>query len=380
MKILFCLRSPLTKELGASKTLIELAEELTNLGWNCTLIEPKNLANNQTELELKENYAENLKNYLQLNADQYDIVEYEHCYLPYLRTEFTDKTLFIARSQLLGHHFVKINVPLSSNWKSRINYFFIQQKDLQKRRENVVIAQKTMEQADLVTVLNYDDQKELIKCGIKEEKIVVIPNGLSRKIRPLFEAISTLMPTQNKIAFVGSFINRKGSTDIPKIFTKIVKKIPTAKLILLGTGASEKQVLSKFSVGLREKIEVIPFYKSEELPQLLADCKIGIFPSYIEAFGLGILEMLAASIPVIAYNSPGPPMMLTEEYLVNCGDISMMSVKVIELLQNETKLLQARKWAKWRSQDFCWQKIAKETAEIYQDSWQKLIKNKQKNS
>lgn len=376
MKILFCLRSPLTKELGASKTLIELAEELEQIGWNCTLIQPSDIAPKQTEIKQKQNYAENLKCYLQKNAPQYDIVEYEHCYLPYSRSEFTSDTLFVARSQLLGHHFVKINVPKSTNWKSRINYLLTGRQDLQKRKENVAIAQKTIEEADLVTVLNYDDQKELINSGINQAKIVVIPNGLSRKIRLLFNAVSSEIPPENKIVFVGSFINRKGSIDIPKIFTEIVKQIPTAKLLLLGTGINKKDILLRFSPSLREKIDVIPFYKSEELPQLLSSCRVGIFPSYIEAFGLGVLEMLAASIPVIAYDSPGPPMMLPPEYLVPCGYIFKMSVKVVKLLKNEHELLEARKWAKKQSQDFCWQKIARQTSEIYLNYWQEKIKNK----
>lgn len=373
MKILFCLRSPLKKELGASKTLIELAEELEKIGWDCTLIEPQDLAPNQTEIEQKQNYPENLKHYLQKNASQYDIVEYEHCYLPYSRSEFTHQTLFVARVQLLGHHFVNINVPKSNSWKSRINYLLTGWQDLQKRKANMAIAQKTVEEADLVTVLNYDDQKELIKNGIQSEKIIVIPNGLSRQMRSLFDSISSDIPNQRKIAFVGSFINRKGATDIPKIFKQIVTQMPDVKLLLLGTGASKEQVLSKFSPSLTDKIEVIPFYQAEKLPKLLSSCSVGFFPSYIEAFGLGVLEMLAASIPVIAYDSPGPSMMLPSEYLVPSGNINKMSVRLLELLKNQNKLIEARKWAKKRSQDFCWSKIARQTSKKYAIYWQDKI-------
>mgnify|MGYP002785256976 FL=1 len=75
--------------------------------------------------------------------------------------------------------------------------------------------------------------------------------------------------------------------------------------------------------------------------------------------------MLAASIPVIAYNAPGPPMMLPSEYLVAPGDTDSMSAKVIDLLKDIKKLAQARVWAKERSQEFCWQKIAEKTSQIY---------------
>ena len=75
--------------------------------------------------------------------------------------------------------------------------------------------------------------------------------------------------------------------------------------------------------------------------------------------------MLAASVPVVAYNSPGPPMMLTPEYLVSRGDVDAMANKVTELLMNKIKLRQARLWAKEQSQHFQWSKFAKVTSETY---------------
>jgi glycosyltransferase involved in cell wall biosynthesis len=85
----------------------------------------------------------------------------------------------------------------------------------------------------------------------------------------------------------------------------------------------------------------------------------------LEGFGFGVLEMLAASIPVIAYDSPGPPMMLPPQYLVPKGDIKSMSGKVINLLHNRKKLDNARIWAKQQSKQFNWQTIAKITRETY---------------
>ena len=82
--------------------------------------------------------------------------------------------------------------------------------------------------------------------------------------------------------------------------------------------------------------------------------------------------MLAASIPVIVYNCPGPGMMLPEEYLVPRGDIKSMSNKVITLLKDKQRLYVARKWAKKRSQDFCWEDIAKKTSDTYLKHSKKL--------
>ena len=36
----------------------------------------------------------------------------------------------------------------------------------------------------------------------------------------------------------------------------------------------------------------------------------GAFPSHCEGFPFGVLEMLAAGLPVVAYRAPGAPMMI----------------------------------------------------------------------
>ena len=128
---------------------------------------------------------------------------------------------------------------------------------------------------------------------------------------------------------------------------------------------TEAEVMAHFPKTLRQKIEVIPRFRPEELPSLLAPCSVGIFPSYIEGMPFGVLEMLAASVPAIAYDSPGPPMMLPQEYLAPRGDAKTMSNKVSHLLTHPAKLLAARKWAQGQSRLFSWEQIARTTASTY---------------
>ena len=92
---------------------------------------------------------------------------------------------------------------------------------------------------------------------------------------------------------------------------------------------------------------------------------MGIFPSRIEGFGFGVLEMLAAALPVVAYDAPGPPMMLSPYYLVQPGDTVGISRKVVEILSNPSHLQSARQWAKMRSADFPWKRAAQMTSDAY---------------
>lgn len=369
MRILFCSPTHLSKELGASKVLIELAEELEQLGWRCKMLSPTDLVPNQRRTGNGE-YRKHLRQYLHEHASEFDIVEYDHSHLPFPRCEFNPRTLFVARSVLLTHHFSTITIPADKNLKAKIRSLIHERNRAVRHRQGVMRGQVTFNEADLINVANLDDQTELIRCGMPKDKIIVIPYGISRSRRTLFDSVSSTPPEKPKVAFVGTFDNRKGSRDFPKIVADVCAELPDVSFRLLGTYRTEKDVLAYFPRKLRNKIEVIPKYPSEELHKLLEPCSIGVFPSYVEGFGFGVLEMLASSIPVIAYNSPGPPMMLPPEFLVRRGDTKALSAKVIRLLNDPDKLSTSRFWAKQQSQQFSWPLIARQTAEVYVKRWE----------
>jgi glycosyltransferase involved in cell wall biosynthesis len=373
MKILLCNPALPSKELGAPKVLIELAEELEKLSWTVRIINPTDISTDiasYTGVPYQHCYAESLRKYLHQHAADYNVIDYNHVHLPYPRSEFSQETLFVARSALLAHHLETFPIPSSTSLKAKVSNLLKGASRQAKLQSFIRDATLTIQEADLVNVNNDDSKTELVKRGISSEKISVIPLGISRTRRSLFDAVPSVPPQQPIVSFIGTFDWRKGATDFPIIMRHILAAIPDVRFRLLGTKGmpmfqTEQQVLAYFPVGLRDKIEVIPRFPSEELPTLLAPCSIGIFPSYLEGFGLGILEMLSASIPVIAYDVPGPRMMLPSEYLVPRGDIKGMSNKVINLLQSTEKLKSARLWAKQQSQKFCWQQIAQITSDTY---------------
>lgn len=369
MRILFCSQTHLSKELGAAKVVIELAEEMEQLGWRCTLVSRHDVAPSSNG---NNDYPSNLRRYLIEHAGKYDVVDYDHHHLPFPRNEFPKQTLFVARSVLLWHHFRNISLPQENGLKGRLRSLVFSMKEA-KRRESVDrLARVTVNQADLINVANYEDHAALLEIGMPQEKIAVIPYGISRASRDIFDTVSSALPPAPKVAFVGTFDNRKGATDFPQIVETVCRAVPGAIFRLLGTGRDEKTVLASFRARSRNDIEVFPRYSPTELPNLLAPCSVGVFPSYIEGFGLGVLEMLAASIPVVAYNSPGPPMMLPSDYLASRGDWRALSSKVIDLLNDKNRLICARLWAREQSKEFCWKSIAKQTSDTYIERWQRL--------
>jgi glycosyltransferase involved in cell wall biosynthesis len=223
---------------------------------------------------------------------------------------------------------------------------------------------------------NHKDRDELVRCGVPAEKIVVIPLGLSASRRALFEAVRAEPVQPPLITFVGSFDYRKGACDFGNIFARIKSAVPNARLRLLGTAGLMKtaeQVLTFFPKHLRVDIEVQPYFEPEKLPTLLAGASVGIFPSYIEGFGFGVLEMLAAGVPVIAYDAPGPPEMLPPKWLVPPGDVGAMASRVVELLRDPVALNAARQEAHERSLPFSWERVARITIAEYTRARDRLL-------
>jgi glycosyltransferase involved in cell wall biosynthesis len=372
-RILFLWPDRLRRDLGGPKIVIEVAEALMGLGWSTTLFDPWTLPDQK---DTTTPWQDRCRDYLRQHAQEYDVVDYDHGHLPFPREEFPRQTLMVARSGLLSHHFLKIKIPDLYPLRDQLRRLLKGKAPHERYELNNRRAQLTCQEADLINVANQDDKKELIARGLPAEKVCVLPFGLSEARRELFSRFLSDIPPHPKVAFVGSFDGRKGAREFPEIVEGLVQKLPGIKVCLLGTKGrfrTMEEVQVFFPRCLHEHLEIVPEYPPTELPALLSSCSVGIFPSYIEGFPFGVLEMMAAAIPVIAYDAPGAPMMVPADLLVPRGDGLAMVAKVVWLMQDQQRLRQAREEARQRSTLFTWQKTAVDTSDLYLRARQALL-------
>ena len=373
LRLLFFSPWRLSRQLGGPKVLVELGDELRDLGWTCDYVTGFDLRKDGRPGS-PSNVARLLSDYLKVHAGDYDVVDYDHGYLPCPRDLFPMRVLFVARSVLLAHHFLEIPIPrprgLGSALRSLAQRTLKPAQSTDPRRRDVRRAHRTLMEADIANVASERDRECLGRHGIPAEKIVVLPYGLSAARRRLFDEVDSTLPRPLRVAFVGTFDYRKGALDFPTIVAETLRTAPEAVFRLLGTKGlfeSERQVLGHFAEALRPRIEVIPCFLEDQLPKLLADCSVGVFPSYIEGFPFGLVEMMAAGLPVVAYDVPGPSEILTPDYLVPRGRAAQLAAKIVTLLQDPNALPQARRWAREQSRRFAWGDIARRTDAIYRE-------------
>src|SRR5437588_6971485 len=162
---------------------------------------------------------------------------------------------------------------------------------------------------------------------------------------------------------------RKGSRDWPEIVHGILNAEPSARFTFLGTMTDEQTVLRDLQLSSSESIRCLTSYAPNELPQLIDSCAVGLFPSYIEGFGISVIEQLAAGIPTIAYDVPGPRHIFKDagaQFLVPAGDVRAMSDRALQTLRmNERDYSALSIKCREIAAQFRWEQIADDNIRAY---------------
>jgi len=233
LKILLCSQNPLDRCLGAPKVLIELSDALRARGAVCDLVGPQEIGGRIRDGAHV--FSRKLRDFLRVRAASYDVVEYDHNLLPYCRSEFSPRTLMVARSILLVHYLQTIALPKPIGTGRRIRYFGAAPRRRLRIKEWVAAATETCREADCINVANPDDRDELVRHGHSPGKIIVLPYGLGA-VRRLALARVEHLNDAPVVAFLGTFDQRKGAPDLPEIFQRISRAIPHARFLILGSG------------------------------------------------------------------------------------------------------------------------------------------------
>jgi glycosyltransferase involved in cell wall biosynthesis len=124
-------------------------------------------------------------------------------------------------------------------------------------------------------------------------------------------------------------------------------------------------------MGNPDGLSVVEHFASEDLPGLLASTTVGVFPSYVEGFGFAVLEKLAAGIPVVAYDAPGPREMLNGapwRALTPPGDLNAFSDAVNSVLNAPgNRYAEMSSQARQIAHGFRWPSIAEQTLTLYKN-------------
>ncbi|MEZ4086973.1 MAG: glycosyltransferase, partial [Candidatus Gracilibacteria bacterium] len=99
---------------------------------------------------------------------------------------------------------------------------------------------------------------------------------------------------------------RKGLNYLIEAFKTIQEQKPKTKLVIVGKGP-QKAKLEKLIKKLELSDSVVLAGHQDDIPQILKSANLFVLPSVKEAFGLVLLEAMAAQLPIIATEVGGIP-------------------------------------------------------------------------
>jgi glycosyltransferase involved in cell wall biosynthesis len=229
---------------------------------------------------------------------------------------------------------------------------------------------------------------ELVKYfGYRPERVQPVHHGVSSTFRNVLNSEAEIARKKYGIepGAILTVTNTRPHKNIPNLLRAyhllMTRYHLDNQLVMVGyiEEAILMRIISDFSedpAHLRSLIKVIPFLPHEQLPPIYSAANVFVLFSKVETFGMPLVEAMACGLPVVASDIP-----IHREIVQNAG--SMVSPDAPDLLAEELhKILTNEKYrgllaqsALNCSQQFSWEKTARQTLRVYEDSWSSIRKD-----
>jgi len=224
--------------------------------------------------------------------------------------------------------------------------------------------------ADLALFLNtYDRQYAIERLGVRPEKAEVVDNGIPEVF--LGQTVSFELSADIKIAMVGSFLQRKGVDYSVPALNRLLQSHDRLTVTFFGAGVPEDAVLSRFDPVIAARVHVMPRYEHENLPDLLRDFQVLLFPSLTEGFGLAAVEAMACGLAAIVSRIPGIADRLEDgvnAIIIPPKDQTAIEEAVCRLIGDPDLLTKLRKAGYEFAQNYSWRRVAESTLRLYEQA------------
>lgn len=224
-----------------------------------------------------------------------------------------------------------------------------------------------VQRATKVITISGATERDLIDLyKLPKEKISLIYNGCSDAFRPIPQELKK--QTQEKYAsekpyfiFIGALHPRKNIEGILRAFDTFRDSDNDYKLVLVGRMAWETTSIRQTFHKMKFKEDVI-FTGSigrSELNLLLGSADALLYPSFLEGFGLPIVEAMYCEVPIITSNVSCMPEIAGEAgILVNPSDIDEIAEAMTIIAENKMECSRLIAAGKDQKKKFSWDMAA----------------------
>lgn len=234
-----------------------------------------------------------------------------------------------------------------NNQKKRLN--------LVKKEVDLVIADSETTKEDIMKFL------EIPESQIKTVYLAADPDFKNQDIEKVNETLEKYKIKKPYILSVATQEPRKNIQKLIDVFSEIQQRRPELHLVLTG----------KYGWGpgfhAGENVIWTDYVPKEDLMCLYSGCRVFVYPSLYEGFGLPVLEAMACGAPVITSNNSSMAEVARDTAILvdprSTSQLTRSIEMVIDLnMENYQKMAKA---SLERSRSYSWTKTARETLNIY---------------
>ena len=213
------------------------------------------------------------------------------------------------------------------------------------------------------------------KTGLPEERLPLVPLGVSTAFRPMAEEERRAV-VQDKYGlafpyflYSGRWERRKNLPRLIQAFARFKRERDTAfKLVLSGerTWASQEVDALIKRLGLHDSVVDLGKSPLEDLPALYGGAAALMYPSLWESFGLPIVEAMRCGTPVMTSKTSAMPETAGGAALLVDPFSAEEMAEAMDLLSQDVELRQRlRDKGLLRAEYFSWDATAEKSLEIY---------------
>lgn len=170
---------------------------------------------------------------------------------------------------------------------------------------------------------------QLRREGVAGGRITVVPNGIE------LDAFITRPRGAGKVVTTVANLRRgKGHDVLLRAAVAVLRPHPDARFRLVGDGPLRATLEEDArTLGIRDRVDFLGH--RDDVPALLGSSDLFAFPSLMEAFPNGVMEAMAAGLPIVATDVGGIPELIDHGrngWLVPPGDSSALAEGIVRLL------------------------------------------------
>jgi len=211
---------------------------------------------------------------------------------------------------------------------------------------------------------------------VKANKVIAIPSAARQSFRPVpseqtVETRKRLAIEDDFLLFVGTLEPRKNLLTLLKAFDQIVRQTSLRPQLVI-TGGEGWLMDETFSFikhsGIGDRLRLTGYLGDDELRALYSSCRIFVYPSLYEGFGLPPLEAMACGAPVIAGRVAALQEVLgSAARLFDPLNVEALAGSIVELMENDEERRRMASNGPKHAAKFSWAETARRTLNVYRD-------------